>query len=63
MKTLIKISWRNVWRNKVRSITVISSIVLGLWSGFFTMALTIGLNEQRMDGAVKSYLSHVQIHL
>jgi ABC-type lipoprotein release transport system permease subunit len=26
------------------------------------MALTLGLNEQRMDSAVKSYLSHVQIH-
>ena len=62
MRTLIKISWRNVWRNKLRSLTVITSIVLGLWAGFFTMALTIGLNEQRMDGAVKSYLSHVQIH-
>jgi putative ABC transport system permease protein len=62
MKTLIKISWRNVWRNKLRSLTVITSIVLGLWAGFFTMSLTIGLNEQRMDSAVKSYLSHVQIH-
>ena len=62
MKTLITISWRNVWRNKLRSLTVITSIVLGLWAGFFTMALTLGLNEQRMDSAVKSYLSHVQIH-
>jgi len=62
MRTLIKISWRNVWRNKLRSLTVITSIILGLWAGFFTMALTIGLNEQRMDSAVKSYLSHVQIH-
>ncbi len=62
MKTLIKIAWRNVWRNKLRSMTVITSIVLGLWAGFFTMALTLGLNEQRMDSAVKSYLSHVQVH-
>ena len=62
MKTLIKIAWRNVWRNKLRSLTVITSIVLGLWAGFFTMALTLGLNEQRMDSAVKSYLSHVQVH-
>jgi len=62
MMTIIKIAWRNVWRNKLRSLTVITSIVLGLWAGFFTMSLTIGLNEQRMDSAVKSYLSHVQIH-
>ena len=62
MKTIIIIAWRNVWRNKLRSMTVIISMILGLWAGFFTMALTLGLNEQRMDSAVKSYLSHVQIH-
>jgi ABC-type lipoprotein release transport system permease subunit len=38
------------------------SIVLGIWSGLFIMAMTLGLNEQRMSGAVNTYLSHLQIH-
>ena len=62
MKTLLKIAWRNIWRNKLRSSIVIISIILGLWSGLFIMAMTLGLNEQRMSGAVNSYLSHIQIH-
>ncbi len=62
MTTIIKIAWRNVWRNKTRSSIVILSIILGLWAGFFTMALTLGLNQQRMNGAINSYLSHIQIH-
>jgi len=62
MKTIIKIAWRNVWRNKLRSTVVISAIALGLWAGLFVMALVLGLNEQRMNGAVNSYLSHIQIH-
>ena len=62
MITIIKIAWRNVWRNKTRSAIVILSIILGLWAGFFTMALTLGLNQQRMNGAINSYLSHIQIH-
>ncbi len=62
MKTLIKIAWRNVWRNKLRSSLVILSIVLGIWAGLFLMAMTLGLNEQRMSGAVDTYLSHLQIH-
>ena len=62
MKTLIKIAWRNVWRNKLRSSLVILSIVLGIWAGLFLMAMTLGLNEQRMGGAVDTYLSHIQIH-
>lgn len=62
MNTITKIAWRNVWRNKLRSMVVILSMILGIWSGLFIMAMTLGLNEQRMDGAVKTYLSHLQIH-
>lgn len=62
MKIILKIAWRNVWRNRLRSSVVILSIVLGIWSGLFIMAMTLGLNEQRMSGAVNSYLSHIQIH-
>ncbi len=62
MKTVIKIAWRNVWRNKLRSLTVIMSMVLGLWAGLFSVAMILGLNEQRMSSAVDSYLSHVQVH-
>ncbi len=59
---LVKIAWRNIWRNKLRSIVVLLSIILGIWSGLFIMAMTLGLNEQRMSGAVNTYLSHIQIH-
>jgi len=62
MKEIIKIAWRNIWRNKLRSSVVIISIVLGLWSGLFIMAMTFGLNEQRINGAITTTLSHGQIH-
>ena len=62
MKTVIKIAWRNIWRNKLRSLTVIVSMILGLFSGLFAVSMMLGLNDQRMDSAVNSYLSHIQIH-
>ncbi len=62
MKTIFKIAWRNIWRNRLRSSIVIISMILGIWSGLFIMAMTLGLNEQRMNGAINSYLSHIQIH-
>ena len=62
MKILMKIAWRNIWRNKLRSLTVIISMVLGLFSGLFAVSMMLGLNDQRMDSAVDSYLSHIQIH-
>ena len=60
--TLIKISWRNVWRNKLRSIVVILSVIFGLLGGIIIIAMSYGLNEERMNNAVEAYLSHVQIH-
>jgi putative ABC transport system permease protein len=62
MSILFKIAWRNIWRNKLRSLTVIVSMILGLWAGLFTVSMMLGLNEQRMSSAVDSYLSHIQIH-
>ena len=62
MGTILKIAWRNVWRNKLRSLVVITSMVLGLWSGLFTIAMSNGINEQRVKSAIDSYLHHIQIH-
>ena len=62
MGTIIKIAWRNIWRNKLRSSIVIISMILGLWSGLFTVAMSRGVNEQRVKSAIDTYLHHVQIH-
>jgi ABC-type lipoprotein release transport system permease subunit len=59
---LIKIAWRNIWRNKLRSSVVILSIAIGLWAGVFTMALMNGMTNQRAEGAIGAYISHIQIH-
>ena len=60
--TLIKISWRNVWRSKLSSLVVILSVVFGILGGIIMIAMSYGLNEERMNNAVETYLSHIQIH-
>ncbi len=62
MKTIIKIAWRNLWRNKLRTFVIITSIILGLWGSMFFMSMINGMNSNRMDGAVNTYLAHIQIH-
>lgn len=59
---LLKIAWRNIWRNKLRSGVVITSIVLGIWAGLFVIALSAGLNEQRKVSVIENSISHVQYH-
>jgi len=62
MMEIIAISWRNVWRNPLRSGVLITSIALGIWAGLFSISFSYGLNEQRTRNAIENMVSHVQIH-
>ncbi|MBD0403780.1 ABC transporter permease [Flammeovirga sp. EKP202] len=59
---IVKISWRNVWRNKVRSGILIASIAIGLLGGIFTMALLNGMMESKVQESLITEMAHVQIH-
>ena len=56
------IAWRNIWRNKVRSLVVMTSIGLGIWAGIFMMAFSWGMSEQYVNTAIEGQISHLQIH-
>lgn len=56
------IAWRNIWRNKTRSIVVIASVSVGLFAAMFIDAFFWGLAKQDISNAVETQLSHIQIH-
>jgi len=62
MKTIITISWRNVWRNKPRSITILLAIAFGLWGGIFATSISAGMMNQRFRTSIEMQVSHLQIH-
>ncbi len=59
---LLKISWRNVWRSKLRSSVIMGAIALGMWGGIFTLSLMFGMTEQRFNDSTRTEISHIQIH-
>ncbi len=59
---LIKIAWKNIWRNKSRSIVVICAVALGLWAGVFASAFVQGMMVQKVDSVIRMEISHVQFH-
>jgi ABC-type lipoprotein release transport system permease subunit len=59
---LFRIAWRNIWRNKTRSIVILVAVAMGLWAGIFLMAFYNGMVEQRIRSAIESEISHIQIH-
>ncbi len=59
---LIRIAWRNLWRNRVRSAIVLTSIVVGVTALVFTDALTWGMVRQMLDNRVAMHVGHLQVH-
>jgi len=59
---ITSIAWKNVWRNKTRSLTVISAVTVGVFAGIFSMAAINSSVVQRLDAAVNEELSHIQVN-
>ncbi len=59
---IFKIAFKNIWRNKLRSWTVIIAIALGIFGGLSVISTATGLSDMRQLNAIKTYVSHIQIH-
>jgi len=59
---ITEIAWKNVWRNKTRSLIVIAAVTIGVFAGVFTIAAMNSSVVQRLDAAVNEELSHIQIN-
>ena len=61
-RAIIILSWKNVWRNPVRSGIVILSVVVATWSGIFMVGFFNGMTVQFVRDQLQNYTSHIQIH-
>lgn len=59
---LLKISWRNIWRNKRRSLIILTSIVVGVVALILTDTLSMGFAHQMLRNQIGSHVGHIQIH-
>ncbi len=59
---ITQIAWKNVWRNKSRSLIVIAAVTIGVFAGVFSIALMNSSVVQRIDAAVNEELSHIQVN-
>src|SRR5512140_2246086 len=59
---IAEIAWKNVWRNKTRSLIVIAAVAIGVFAGVFAIAAINSSVVQRIDAAVNEELSHIQIN-
>lgn len=59
---LIKLSWRNIWRNKRRSQIVVISIIVGVVAIILMDTLSMGMIRQMLENQIGSHVGHIQIH-
>jgi len=59
---LILLAWKNVWRNKKRSLIILIAIALGLGCGLFSSGVMFGMWDSTVNSSIDRDLSHIQIH-
>ena len=59
---LFLLAWKNVWRNKKRSLIILIAIALGLGCGLFASGVMFGMWDSTVNSAIDRDLSHIQIH-
>jgi putative ABC transport system permease protein len=58
----IILAWRNVWRNKRRTILTLLTILVGCAMIIFLNAFAKGGHDQMIEDAVSANIGHIQIH-
>lgn len=59
---IFSVAWRNIWRNKIRSLVVIAAVAIGLYAGIWSSAFMKGMVVQRIDKVINTELSNLQVH-
>lgn len=63
MKTMIvRLAWKNIWRNKFRSSLILGAIAIGLFAGTFMIAFITGWMRTTIESDISNQLAHIQIH-
>ena len=62
MNTIIKIAWRNIWRNKRRTFITVASVMFALFFSLIMRGFQRGSYAKMKNNAIESYSGYLQIH-
>jgi len=61
MKTNIKLAWRNLWRNRRRTMIAISSIIFSVLLASWMRSMQEGSYDSMIENVVKFYSGYLQV--
>ncbi len=59
---LFKLAWRNIWRNKRRSLITAASVTFALFFAIVLRSLQLGTYEHAYAGVINSTTGYLQVH-
>ena len=62
MTTNIKLAWRNLWRNKRRTLITVASIFFGVLLSAYMTSMQEGSYSKMVEIVVKFYSGYMQVH-
>lgn len=62
MTTNLKLAWRNIWRNKRRTVITVASIFFGVLLSAYMTSMQEGSYSKMVEIVVKFYSGYIQVH-
>ena len=59
---IYKLAWRNIWRNKKRTVITLMSIAFAVLLSCIMRSMQLGSYERMIDNTVGKYAGYIQIH-
>lgn len=59
---MIRLAWRNIWRNKRRAVITMASVFFAAFFCTVMMSFNVGVWEKMVDNTLRSQAGHIQIH-
>jgi ABC-type lipoprotein release transport system permease subunit len=57
-----QLGWRNIWRNRRRTLVILTAVIIGVWSMIFLGALMRGIADQFVRNGIATLTGHIQVH-
>src|ERR1035437_9940768 len=62
MRYYLMLAWRNIWRNKRRTLLTAASVSLAIFLALIMRSMQLGVYSHIIDNVVQSYTGYIQIH-